>query len=65
MHLCKKESIYNSVDPDESLHNAVSFVSSASALFATFSTFLVTMDNIKSYMIQNLFPFFNGYFKNL
>ena len=35
-------------------------VSLGSALFATLSTFLVIVDNIKSYMNQDIFHFVNG-----
>ena len=46
-HLYKKGAFTNSVDPDETPHDAVS---SESALFAMLSTFLIMVDNIKSYM---------------
>ena len=41
----------NSVDPDKV---------SGSAIFAMLSTFSVTVENIKSYMNQDLFYFVNG-----
>ena len=39
--------------------NIICCVSSGSVLFVMFSIFLVMVDNIKSYMILDLFHFFN------
>ena len=47
----QKGAFTNSVDPDETPHDDVS---SGFALFAMLSTFLVTVNNIKSYMNQDL-----------
>ena len=43
----QKGAFTNSVDPDETPHDVVL---SGSALFAMLSTFLIMVDNIKSYM---------------
>ena len=54
MHLQKKKKRH-SEDPDETPQNAAS----GSVLSAMLSTFLVTEDNIKSYMNHGLFHFLN------
>ena len=61
MHLCKKiikVAFTNSVDPDEMPCFAASH--RGSAQFAMLNTFLVTVDNIKSYINQDIFHFING-----
>ena len=51
----KNVTFTNSIDPDET-----PLYAQGSALFAMLSTFLVTVDNTKSYMNQDRFHFFNG-----
>ena len=53
MQNIKKGAFTSSVDLNE--------ISSGSGLFAILSTLLVTMDNIKSYMNQDLFHFIKGF----
>ena len=59
----KKKAFTNGEDPDETFTNGEDpdeTVSSGYALFAMLSTFLVTEDNIISYMNHGHFQFING-----